>query len=328
MCDKCRGECLHVTASKRKKNLIQEGSLNCKECGRVINITKGVPRFVENKNYAEGFGFQWTKHAKTQYDSYTSSNLSKKRFFDETQWSSSLKGETILEAGSGSGRFTEIAASTDAFVISLDYSNAVEANYAMNGMKENVLIIQADIYNMPFPKRYFDKIFCFGVLQHTPDVKKTFMLLPRFLKPDGSLVIDIYKKTFLATWLSAKYYVRTFTKNMESMKLYKFVQRYIDFMWPVAMLISKIPKIGSAINHRLLVAEYTRNGFSGDILKEMAYLDTFDMLSPKYDSPQTLKTVIEWFNEAGLDDIYVSYGYNGIVGRGRFPVSHEAASCG
>ena len=302
---------------KRNNNIIETGVLSCKNCSREYKITGCIPRFVDDESYTRGFGFQWAKHAKVQYDSYNGLALTKDRFFNSTQFSNNLSGELILEAGSGAGRFTEIASETGALVITFDYSRAVDSNYAMNGAKENVLIVQADLYNIPFKKRYFDKIFCFGVLQHTPNAKKAFMTLPPFLKQDGKLAIDLYKKTFLATWLSTKYYVRPFTRNMDPQILYTMIQKYIDYMWPLAELFARIPYIGYAINNRLLIAECSRYGFSGEILKEMAYLDTFDMLAPKYDRPQTIGTVWAWFQEAGMKDVNVSFGYNGIVGLGR-----------
>ena len=79
---------------------------------------------------------------------------------------------------------TEQAALTGATVASLDYSYAVEANFASNGHRGNVLIVQADMFAMPFQPDEFDKVFCFGVLQHTPDPRAAFDALPnRFLKP-------------------------------------------------------------------------------------------------------------------------------------------------
>ena len=144
------------------------------------------------------------------------------------------------------------------------------------------------------------------------------MSLPPLLKNGGQLAIDVYKKTFAATWLSTKYYMRPFIRDIEPKKLYALIQKYIDFMWPLALLLARIPKISHAINSRLLISEYTRYGFSGDMLKEMAYLDTFDMLSPRYDKPQTMRIVQNWFKEAGLTGIDVSYGYNGIVGLGKY----------
>ena len=68
----------------------------------------------------------------------------------------------MLEVGSGAGRFTEQAASTGAFVVSMDYSAAVDANYQSNGTKPNVLIVQGDVYQMPFRRSSFDKLFCFA----------------------------------------------------------------------------------------------------------------------------------------------------------------------
>src|SRR6185437_11529200 len=124
----------------------------------------GVPRFVPRENYASGFGLEWTKHARTQYDSYSGIRASELRFFGQTGWPRDLTGELILEVGSGSGRFTEQAVSTGATVVSLDYSYAVEANFASNGARSNLLIVQADIFAMPFRPNTFDRVFCFGVL--------------------------------------------------------------------------------------------------------------------------------------------------------------------
>jgi hypothetical protein len=49
-------------------------------------------------------------------------------------------------------------------------------------------------------------------------------------------------------------------------------------------------------------------------------LDTFDMLAPAHDHPQTATTVRAWFEEQGLADIDV--GRRGlVVGRGRQPAA-------
>ena len=161
--------------------------------------------------------------------------------------------------------------------------------------------------------------FCFGVLQHTPDVRQAFFSLPPMVKAGGEIVVDVYKKTFLRTILHSKYYIRHFTRHLEPERLYRFTKQWVDLMWPIATLIRKIPRLGTSINWRLMVADYSSLGVQGDMLKEWAYLDTFDMLSPRYDSPQTLGTVRRWFKEAGLTEIEVEYGHNGIEGRGKKP---------
>ena len=94
------------------------------------------------------------------------------------------------------GPLTEQAASTGATVVSLDYSYAVDANYASNGSRDNVLIVQADVFAMPFRPQSFDRVFCFGMLQHTPSPSRAFAALPGALKAGGSLCADIYKVSF------------------------------------------------------------------------------------------------------------------------------------
>jgi len=204
-------------------------------------------------------------------------------------------------------------------VLSLDYSFAVDANYASNGHRQNVLIVQGDVLSMPFARPAAEKLFCFGVLQHTPHPRQAFLSLPRHLKPGGNLVIDVYRKSFARYVLGTKYWVRPLTRRIPPDRLYRFVQRYIDAAWPVAGVVRRVPKIGPALNWRLLVADYSAWGLKGDALKEWAVLDTFDMLAPRYDFPQTLQRVRRWFEEAELVDVVVARGYNGIEGRGSRP---------
>jgi len=71
-------------------------------------------------------------------------------------------------SGQRSGRFTEIALQTGATVFSVDAGQAVDANWNNNGHHANLILCQASLYELPFPQDYFDKVFCFGVLQHTP----------------------------------------------------------------------------------------------------------------------------------------------------------------
>lgn len=314
-CPRC-GEDLQIASVTRKAGTrTLDGNLSCTGCAAEYPVVKGVPRFVPRDNYASGFGLEWSKHARTQYDSTSGVPASEQRFFGQTQWPDSMPGERILEVGSGSGRFTEQAAKTGATVVSLDYSYAVDVNYASNGDKDNVLIVQADVFAMPFKPGTFDRVFCFGVLQHTPEPERAFLALPKMLHEGGHLCADLYKATVWRKVFQTKYYVRPFTKNMDPEKLYRRVHAWIDFMWPVAGLIRRLPK-GYRINWRLLVADYSWLGLTDDKLREWAYLDTFDMLAPRYDFPQTIASVRNWAAKAELADVDVEYTPHGITVRG------------
>jgi SAM-dependent methyltransferase len=297
---------------------VKEGILTEPISGASYPIRDFIPRFVPEQNYAQSFGVEWTVHARTQYDAHSGFDVSQERFEKETRWEQDLRGDLILEVGSGSGRFTAAALATGATVVSLDYSHAVEANYRSNGNHENVLVVQASVYEMPFSVDLFDKAFCFGVLQHTPDPRSAFMSIVQHLCPGGKVAADIYAKTFRQWLLNTKYWVRPFINRKDPQTLYASLKRYVDSMWPLARIIRRIPGIGHTINWRLLIADYARLLPHADdaTLKEWAYLDTFDMLSPMYDKPQTLRRFRRWFCEAGLDQVDVHYGYNGIEGRG------------
>lgn len=293
-----------------------EGELVCTSCAMAYPILRAVPRFVPLENYASGFGLEWTKHSRTQYDSFTGLPISEERFFAETRWPRTLAGEVLFEAGSGSGRFTEQAVKTGAMVISMDYSYAVDANYHSNGSYENLLIVQGDILSPPLRPGSVERCCCIGVLQHTPDPRKAFASLVTTVKPRGSIVVDVYKKPpWWKRWFYTKYPARFFLRGIDPERLYRWCERYISFIWPLSRTISRLP-FGRQINWFLLVADYRgMYNLTEEQLKEWALLDTFDMLAPAYDLPQLLTDVRRWFSEEGLIEIDVQYGYNGIEGR-------------
>jgi len=325
-CSSCKRDLVIASVQREDDASIETGTLRCSACGQEYPILRHIPRFVPLENYASNFGLQWGLHAKTQFDSVTGLNISEARFFAETEWSRDLSGKTLLEVGSGAGRFTEQAVSTGAMVVSLDYSIAADANYASNGHHDNLLIVQGDIYHLPFHENSFDKTLCIGVLQHTPRVKEAFLALTRPMKVGGSLVVDFYPKETgvrgtIRNLLRTKYWVRPFTKRVPSERLYGWCNRYVTFMWPLARWINRIPRIGRYLNWALLIADYRgRYPLSESMLKEWAILDTFDMLAPAYDSPQTVETVRAWYQEAGMVNIQVQLGcadvFRGVVGRG------------
>ncbi len=318
VCPSCKHTLMLCPGYVMNGGSIADGTLRCVSCTKTYDIIRHVPRFVPLENYASGFGFQWTRHAKTQCDRFSGTSISETRFFSETRWPRDMRTDIILEAGCGSGRFTEQVLGTGATVVAMDYSCAVDASHALNGDNPKLLLVQADIYHFPFKEAFFDKVFCLGVLQHTPDVERAFFALPPVLRAGGSLTIDVYlKRGGLKGLFETKYWVRPLTRTIPPEKLYRWCKRYITAMWPVARLISRIPYLGRRINWKLLIAD--RRGefdLTEEQLQEWAILDTFDMLAHAYDFPQTLQMVQEWFVKAGLQHIDVCYGYNGIEGRG------------
>src|SRR5258708_7295832 len=191
-CPRCRAPelALREKSQRGERDEIAEGLLVCSRCSASFCISGGIPRFVADEEYAGSFGFQWNQFRKTQLDSHTGLPLSSDRLFQGTQWPHEMKGCLLLEAGSGAGRFTEVLLQTGATVFSFDLSNAVEANAENNAHMPNLNLFQTSIYEIPVPESIFDKVLCFGVLQHTPDPDRSFSSLVRFLRPGAEIAGD------------------------------------------------------------------------------------------------------------------------------------------
>ena len=84
-----------------------EPSLRC-DAGHKFGCVDGVLCLCEASNYADSFGAEWLAHARTQVDKFNGTTISRDRFFQYTQWPLDLSGQRVLEAGAGSGRFTQV----------------------------------------------------------------------------------------------------------------------------------------------------------------------------------------------------------------------------
>ena len=297
---------------------IKEGALTCVATCPTVPIRGSVPRFVPDSGYSQNFGEQWNHFRRTQIDKFNGTDLSKERFYSGTGWSpAELKGAKILEAGCGAGRFTQIMVDAGAQVYSVDLSSAVDACFVNNGPRENLCVVQADLCRIPFRHHSFDKVFCYGVLQHTPDPHASFMSLIPFLKPGGDLAVDVYLKGWALEPYKSKYLYRPLTTRVPRHLLFRFLQWYIPKWLPVDTFIKRLPLVGRVLGMLIPCWNYHYLPLSRQQKTEWGILDTFDALAPAYDYPQTPETVTEWFTSAGLMDIRVRLGGNGVLGNGR-----------
>lgn len=303
---------------------IVSGQLVCQSCHHTYPILAGVPRYVGSNNYASNFGLQWNHFRRTQLDSYSALSVSRDRLLRQAGWSTSdFVGKTVLDVGCGTGRFAEVALSCGATVVAVDYSSAVDACWANLKAHPRLHVVQADIYALPFQHGSFDLVYCLGVLQHTPDVRKSFAALPPLVVEGGLLVVDSYLRS-LRSLCHPRFLLRIVTRHIRPEVLFPLVQRMTPVLLTLSRAVGRIPVIGRYLKRLIPVANYEGvYPLTEQQLLEWGTLDTFDWLSPRYDQPQTPATLKQWFQESGMTNIevFLADHLTGRGLRGQRPVS-------
>ena len=153
---------------------------------------------------------------------------------------------------------------------------------------------------MPFLDNSFDKVFCFGVLQHTPDFDASVKALISKAKPGAEIVIDFYPIKGWWTKVNAKYILRPITKKMPHDRLLKLIEKNVDWLIKAHYFLHSI---GLGFVTRFLPVCNVKDSFPESLTKaqirEWTILDTFDQYSPAHDHPQRIADVIKMFERHG-----------------------------
>src|SRR5271169_2072831 len=196
-CPRCRGDLTLTVGERSSDGHVMTGELKCTPCGTSHPVVRGIPRFgaavlsADVSSTVEGFGYEWSK---------LNSVLQNKRFTDSALFldflrpvePSYFKGKVVLDAGCGLGRFTYWAQQFGAeLVVGVDLSKSCEAAFENTRKLENVLIVQADIFDMPL-RRAFDYVFSVGVLHHTASPRGAFAKVAALMKPGGAMSAWVY----------------------------------------------------------------------------------------------------------------------------------------
>ena len=287
--------------------------------GNKYPIINGIPRFVDESHYSADFGIQWNKFPVAQLDSKNGKAFSRDRLvrclnghFDE------LCEKRVLEAGSGSGRFTEIIANTGAILHTFDSSLAIEANFQNNKFFENILFAQADIYKCPFRKKSYDFVICLGVVQHTPDPEKTIAKLYELVKPGGYLVFDHY----LFKWRNvlpppigiASNIYRPLILKMPQKQRMNAVKKIVDFWFPIHWKFRNYLFFQRILRRISPVLFYWGNFDLGskEHFYEISFLDTHDSLTDVFKHHRTKSQLLKTLEILGASHIKVSHAGNGL----------------
>ncbi len=286
--------------------------------GTSYPIINGIPRFVTD-GYAEDFGWQWKRFRQTQLDSYSGLTISRDRLQQCLHGHlSKLQGKSVLEAGSGAGRFTEVLLKTGANLCSFDLSAAVEANAKNNSAAGDFTLVQADIMHMPFATASFDYVICLGVVQHTPSPEDTIRSLYAMVKPGGYLSIDHYIKSW--RWMLPPpigYSINTYRQLVLALprkKRFAVVQKIVNFWFPLHWRL-RDSRLAKTILPRLSPVAFYYPGIAlktKEAFYEWALLDTHDSLTDYYKHVRNAGEIEEILRGLGATDIAIVEAGNGV----------------
>ena len=147
-------------------------------------------------------GWRDKRRVMQRYD--LTAEMYEERYAEEqkTKYETALKnvdvsGSMVLDVGCGSGLFFREVAAKSEMVLGVDISRKLmlKAKERADGFG-NVVVLQADIDNLPFKDASFDVIFAFTVLQNMPKPAVTLRELMRVAKLGGRVVVTGLKKAF------------------------------------------------------------------------------------------------------------------------------------
>jgi 2-polyprenyl-3-methyl-5-hydroxy-6-metoxy-1,4-benzoquinol methylase len=298
-----------------------------------------IPRFVGESSYASSFGVQWNRYTKTELDSFTGSSYTRERL--ERCLGSpleGLRGKTVLECGSGAGRFTELLIPHCKALTCIDLSKAVDANWRNCRALGEYLIVQGDVNQSPLPQQYFDVVVCLGVIQHTSNPEMTIASLARHVKPGGELVIDHYTRergtkfgAVISTldYVDMVYPIRAVLKRMDPERAIRATELLTAFCDPIRRHTVNITILDKFVRRILPTACYYRKfpALDRKIVYEMNQLDTCDWLTDYYKFFRSRQQIRECLTGLGLHVSLCELGGNGVEARATIPaLSLESAS--
>ena len=314
------GERLGVTG--RSTSTVDTAPALACRFGCSVPVVRSIPRFVDSDDYAAAFGWQWKHFQRSQLDSHTGTSISRDRLTRCLGGSLDIvRGKSVLEAGCGAGRFTELLLEAGARVVAADLSSAVEANYANCGRNANYFVCQADIRALPVAPHAFDVVVCLGVIQHTPEPEQTITALASYVKPGGLLVIDHYSRDYPVT--TPRRALRELLLRLPPERARRLALGTTRALLPVhralwsrkrgfGRLRRYLGRVSPVVDYYEAYPQLGR-----ELLSEWAVLDTHDTLTDRYKHLRGPEEIRDTLAALGMTDIEVAVGGNGVEARAR-----------
>jgi SAM-dependent methyltransferase len=232
-------------------------------------------------SYAASFGRQWNRYDVARPDEDAATFQVKTGIAP-----GDLAGRLVLDAGCGGGRYTRLVGAHGAAVIGADLSEAVVKAGAACAELADILILQADLLDLPLADGAFDLVYSIGVLHHTPDPRRAFHEIARKVKPGGRLAVWLYRRnTPPQEWINAG--LRGITTRLPARVLEPLCTA-LGALGGVPIVNRTLNKVANFSNHR----DWT-----------LRVCDNFDWYASRYQSHHSLDELSRWFAEEGYTDL-------------------------
>ncbi len=271
---------------------------SCRKCQKSHSIRDGIPRFLTmtSKNEEQvknSFNLQHFRYLDSRYLHFTPELVD--QWLNDVQLPKDyFKGKLVLDAGCGTGRWTYAMALLGATVVAIDFTDAgVSVTQKGTGHLENVAVLQASIFDLPFRPDTFDFVLSWGVLHHTPNTKVAFDRLVPLVKKGGQLYVMVYERhnplKFLFTDL-----LRRILRSVSEEQRYRLCTRFII----------KSPRLYRWLSKGMICACYPENADPLQI--STIQLGLYDAYSPGFNHLHTRKEVEGWFQEHRFGDMFLT----------------------
>lgn len=322
------GSALNLKIAEEKDGHVVSGWLYNKN--KKYPIIRGIPRFVDKSFYsdillysneiqtAKSFDRKWSAKRNQKLGATRKDIIGlKERLLtilgcnSESQLRNLFKGaKRVLNAGCGvawEDYLFNYNTKTQRHCI--DISLSVEIAYKKTKKYKNTVVSQASIFQLPYPNKFFDIIYSFGVIHHTPDPKKALHILIDKLVDGGVIGVYVYnKKPFLREIADTE--IRKITTKLNYDECMKFAKK----MTMLGMAFNKIKKPliikediemlnikkGEYNLHKFIYDNFLKCWFNPGQDLEYADLVNQDWYHPYFSSHHTKEELIGWFKEAGI----------------------------
>lgn len=321
-CPSCYGDLDAYPKNTEDNDEIMNGFLRCNSCDKRYPVLHGIPRFPSAQNddthattmqTKRVYNFTWRHFGLHEI----TDNWQKDSYNYLQHLPSSLltgKEKVGLEAGCGSGADLLKLSSGGPTIIGVDLSEGVETAYQVTKHLDNVSIVQADIYNLPFKPDTFDFIYSLGVLHHLPDTARGFKHLSDVIKTGCPLITYLYedladRSKIERALLRVSTGVRQITMRLPA----AFLNFACRIAVPLVWLFLSLP---ARLIRRILPAVFIRIPFRHTLNWKTLRSDLFDRLAPPVENRYDHEGVLNLYEHAGFTEVkirkyrgWVSWGF-------------------